>query len=138
MAIGGLLPGTVIRYPYLWKSQSGRGEESGRKDRPVCLAIAVPNDGLTYLYLLAISSQPPANDQTALEIPERELRRVGLMTYTRGWITVSEHNRDIAELSYYFEPAIQPLGRFSDPFLLEIQRAALPFFRSSAARVERR
>ncbi|GAV37017.1 hypothetical protein ROTAS13_04707 [Roseomonas sp. TAS13] len=28
--------GTVLRYPYLWLSQSRAGEDSGRKERPVC------------------------------------------------------------------------------------------------------
>jgi hypothetical protein len=90
------------------------------------------------LYLLPISSQPPSDDQTALEIPTWELRRVGLKSYRRGWITVSEHNRDIAERSFYLDLNAEPLGTFSDAFLLKIQRAALPFFKSDAARVSRR
>ena len=132
-----LKPGTVIHYPYLWKRESEKGENSGRKDRPACLAIAVPIKGLTYIYLLAITGQPPTADQTALEIPELELRRIGLKSHKRGWIIVSEHNRDIAERSYYFDPSVAPLGIFSEAFLLKIQRAALPYFKSTAARVAR-
>jgi hypothetical protein len=133
-----LLPGTVIRYPYLWLREARRGETEGRKNRPVCLAIALPLKGKTYLYLLPISSQPPTVDQSAIEIPELELRRIGLAASKRGWITVSEHNRDIAEDSFYFEPNTKPLGRFSDAFLLKIQKAALPFFKSQQARADRR
>ncbi len=138
MTAASLTPGAVIRYPYLWKRESDKGEDSGRKDRPACLVIAVPIHGLTYLYLLPISSQPPSPTQTALEIPEGELRRIGLKAYKRGWITVSEHNRDIAERSFYLDLSADPLGTFSDAFLLKVQRAALPFFKSGAARVTRR
>ena len=138
MAVTALTPGTVIRYPYLWRRERDNGEDSGRKDRPVCLTIAVVNDNLTYLYLLPISSQPPIDGQSALEIPELELRRIGLKTYKQGWVTVSEHNRDIAERSYYYDPSLKPLGVFSDTFLLRVQRAALPFFKSATARVARR
>ena len=138
MAGGRLTPGVVIRYPYLWRREADKGEDAGRKDRPVCLVIAVPMNSLTWVYLLPISSQPPASGQTAIEIPELELRRIGLKTFKRGWISVSEHNRDIAELSYYLDPALEPLGSFSEAFLLKIQRAVLPFFKSEKARVVRR
>ena len=138
MTAARLKPGVVIRYPYLWKRESDKGEESGRKDRPACLVIAIPVQGLTYLYLLPISSQPPPDYQTALEIPKFELRRIRLKSRKRGWITVSEHNRDIAERSFYLDLNSEPLGTFSDAFLLKIQRAALPFFKSDAARVSRR
>ena len=97
----------------------------------------LPMRGETFLYLLPISSQPPASGQAALEIPELELRRIGLKLYKKAWITVSEHNRDILERSYYFDPSTKPLGTFSDAFLLKIQRAALPHFKSPAARVTR-
>lgn len=131
-------PGTVIRYPYLWRREQERGESEGRKQRPVCLAIAVPIGGHTYLYLLPITSQPPTGGHTALEIPALELRRIGLSTDAPGWIIVSEFNRDIAELSFYYEPSEPPLGAFSSAFLLKVQRAALPFFRSQVSLVSRR
>jgi len=54
-------------------------------------------DGLTRLALLAISSRPPAEDQTALEVPEIERRREGLSEWKRAWVAVSEYNYDIAE-----------------------------------------
>ncbi len=138
MSILPLKPGVVIRYPYLWRRESEQGEDAGRKDRPACLAISLQRDDLTYLYLLPITSQHPAGDQTALEIPEMELRRIGLRTHKRGWIIVSEHNRDIFERSFYLDRVIEPLGAFSDAFLLKIQRTSLPFFKSAQARVARR
>jgi hypothetical protein len=109
------------------------------QERPAaCLAIVVPINELTYVYLLAITSQAPTADQKALEIPEMEMRRVGLKPYKRGWIVLSESNRDILERSYYLDPNIEPLGVFSDAFPLKLQRAALPFFKSANARVVRR
>lgn len=73
-----LRPGLVIRYPYLWRRQRERGESDGRKERPVCLVIAVRGrEDLTHLALLAISSQPPGGEQAALEIPDTERRRAG-------------------------------------------------------------
>ncbi|USQ74341.1 hypothetical protein NF552_23605 (plasmid) [Roseomonas mucosa] len=50
--------GTVLRYPYLWLSQSRAGEDSGRKERPVCLVLRVRDEkaDLTHLALLAISA----------------------------------------------------------------------------------
>src|SRR5690349_9809646 len=59
MAMSSDLPsGTVIHYPYLWRWQRERGETEGRKERPVCIVVAVqnPRDALTHLALLAITS----------------------------------------------------------------------------------
>jgi hypothetical protein len=130
--------GSVIAYPYLWGSQRDRGESEGRKDRPVCLLLAVHDrtHDVHHLMLLAISSQPPAPDQIALEIPDTERRRGGLTRYPRAWIVVSEYNYDIAEQSFYYNPNAPPLGKFSTPYLREIATA----FRanmSTASRIDR-
>jgi hypothetical protein len=130
------LQGSVIAYPYLWASQRDHGEREGRKDRPVCLLVAVHVQDVHHLMLLAISSQPPAPDQIALEIPDTERRRGGLMRYPRAWIVVSEYNYDIAERSFYYNPNVTPLGKFSTAYLREIATA----FRanvSTASRIDR-
>ena len=117
--------GSVIVYPYLWASQRESGEIEGRKDRPVCLLLAIHDSArdLHHLMLLAISSQPPAPNQIALEIPDTERRRGGLTRYPRAWIFISEYNYDIAEHSFYYNPNIAPLGTFSAPYLREIATA---------------
>ena len=94
--------GEIIHYPYLWKWQADRGETEGRKDRPVCVAIAVSAlTGKTkHLALLAISSQPPGAGQTAIEVPETERRRAGLTEWRRAWIATSEYNYDILGKSF--------------------------------------
>jgi hypothetical protein len=134
-----LRSGAIIQYPYLWRWQRQRGETEGRKERPVCVVIAVrnPRDDLTHLALLAISSRPPGADQTALEVPEIECRRAGLSDLKRAWITVSEFNYDIAERSYYLDVNQPPLGRFSRPFMMRLAAAFAPLFKQTQARVDR-
>lgn len=131
--------GAVVRYPYLWLQQHRRGEESGRKSRPVCLVLAVhePQNDLHHLALLAISSQPPKPDQTAIEIPEMERRRAGLSGSAKAWVYVSEWNYDIAERSFYFEPGQLRLGSFTPRFLAVIARAFKPTMTKRGSRVSR-
>jgi hypothetical protein len=125
-----LRPGSIIHYPYLWRWQRERGETEGRKERPVCVVIAVRGrDDLTHLALLAISSRPPGEDQTALEVPEIECRRAGLSDLKRGWVTVSEYNYDIVERSYYFD--------VNQPFMMRLAAAFAPLFKQTQARVDR-
>jgi len=134
-----LRPGTIVRYPYLWKWQDARGETEGRKDRPTCVLVAArrPGPDVTHLALLAISSQPPTDGEVALEVPEIECRRGGLADWRQAWITVGEYNYDIAERSYYLELDQRPLGRFGKPFVMRVAAAFLPVFADRQARVDR-
>jgi hypothetical protein len=131
--------GSVIVYPYLWASQRDAGESEGRKDRPVCLLLNIrdPAHDIHHLVLLAISSQPPAPDQTALEIPDTERRRGGLSRYPRAWVVISEYNYDIAERSFYYDPNTAPLGAFSTPYLRKVATAFRTSLTKAAARIDR-
>lgn len=129
--------GSVLVYPYLWRWQAEKGETEGRKERPVCLLLAVPSGGSTHVLLLAISGTPPRSDQTALTIPPLECRRAGLREWKQAWITVSEFNYDVAESSYYLDPNADILGRFSPSFLAKVADAARPFIAQKGARVDR-
>ncbi|MBB3743012.1 hypothetical protein FHT80_002006 [Rhizobium sp. BK226] len=115
-------PGEVITYPYLWAWQQQRGETEGRKQRPVCVIIAIrsASDGNTHLALLAITTQPPPSGRAALEIPDIERRRAGLGDLKQSWIVVDEYNYDIVERSWYIEPHQEVLGRFSKSFVMKI------------------
>jgi hypothetical protein len=93
--------------------------------------------GLTHLLLLPISSRPPFEGQTAIEIPGLELRRAKLTGYAQGWITISECNYDVLERSHYLDQSQAPLGRFSDAFLETIRQAFAPFLAAGSARVNR-
>ena len=132
-----LRTGAVVNYPYLWRWQQERGETEGRKERPVCVVLAVRAEGLTHLALLAISSRSPDADQVAIEVPEMECKRAGLSELKRAWITVSEYNYDIAERSFYLDPNAPILGRFSRSFMMQLARAAAPLFGRAKARVDR-
>jgi hypothetical protein len=131
--------GAVLRYPYLWLQQSRRGEESGRKDRPVCLVMAVhdPKADLHHLAFLAISSQEPRPDQEAIEIPDIERKRAGLTGYPQAWVYVSEWNYDIAERSFYLDPLEPIMGTFTPRFLSLVARAFMPTLKQSARRISR-
>jgi hypothetical protein len=117
-------PGEVISYPYLWAWQQQRGETEGRKQRPVCVVIAIHSakDGNTHLALLAITTQPPQTGRIALEIPDIERKRAGLGDLKQCWIMVDEYNYDIVERSWYIEPDQDILGRFSKSFMVKIAR----------------
>lgn len=41
--------GSIVKYPYLWRWQAEEGREHGEKDRPVCLAMAMPDPVRTSL-----------------------------------------------------------------------------------------
>jgi len=129
--------GSILTYPYLWRWQADKGETEGRKERPVCLLLAVPSNTVTHVLLLAISGTPPRFDQTALPVPALERRRAGLREWKDAWITVSEFNYDIAETSYYLDPNAEVLGRFSPNFLSKIAAAARPFIQQKAMRIGR-
>lgn len=135
---GDLRPGTIVQYPYLWKWQQERGETEGRKDRPVCVILAVRgSDGLTHLALLAISSRQPGSEQVAIEAPEIECRRGGLSDLKGACITVREYNYDIAERSFYLDAGEPLLGRFSRSFVSQLATAMSPLFRAGQARIDR-
>ena len=129
--------GSVIRYPYLCAWQRDKGETEGRKGRPVCMVLAIPKGNQTNLILLAISGTPPRSDQTALEIPQLECRRAGIREWKDAWITVSEFNHDLAEVSFYYDPSAEVLGSFSKGFLAKVAAAFKPFLASPDARISR-
>jgi hypothetical protein len=135
-----LQSGVIIDYPYLWRWQDARGETEGRKDRPVCVAIALrhPKTGLTYLALLAISGTPPLPGRRTLELTEIECRRAGLKTWKAAWISIDEYNFDVAETSHYLNLSQAPRGHFSKPFMMKLAAEFGPFFKSARSRVDRR
>jgi len=122
--------GEVWQYPYLWAWQNARGETDGRKPRPCAVAIEfAKRDGLTAVFLLAITSKEPASERTAIEIPEIERHRAKLSSQLRLWVILDEYNTDIIERSYYLEPDAF-MGKFSDRFIRQIQGSFARFIRS--------
>ncbi|MFQ5565004.1 MAG: hypothetical protein ACE5EU_01430 [Paracoccaceae bacterium] len=115
-----LRPGDVFEYPYLWNWQAKKGETEGRKERPVCLLIALPVLTGTMMVILPITATEPESKDDAVEMPAIEARRAGLAGWKRGWVIVSEANFDSLENSWYFNPGQPPRGRFSPAFLSKI------------------
>ena len=109
--------GELLDNPYLWRWQHVRGETAGRKERPVCLAIAVLKTRDTHLFLLAVTSTPPTPDRIAVPIPQIEARRGGLNDWKQGWVIVDEYNHDIAERSFHLDATRGSRGRFSEAFM---------------------
>ncbi len=94
--------GLVIRYNYLWTRQADAGEDSGRKARPVCVAIPVGRTG-NDVVLFPITTQEPLG-HIAIEIPETERRRLKLPGGRRCWLILDEANHDQMPGSYHLEP----------------------------------
>ncbi|MCV3240159.1 hypothetical protein OHD58_09585 [Mesorhizobium sp. ZC-5] len=82
------VPGLVIRYSYLWRSEHDRGHEEGVKDRPCAVVLALPGQNIV---VLPITHSPPPKEQAALEIPEPIKRRLRLDS-ERSWVILTEAN----------------------------------------------
>jgi hypothetical protein len=113
--------GEVLDYNYLWKREAEAGEESGRKARPVCVLLAIGRNP-SRLYLYPITTQRPAADRTAVDIPDIERRRAGLDQ--PSWLILDEFNRTDTDALYDFE-SLTPRGAFSTAFTKTIAAAAL-------------
>lgn len=93
MAFPNPVPGMVIRYAYLWRSEFERGLEEGAKDRPCAVLLAVTDDaGDRKVVVLPITHTPPRDLASAVEIPTATKRRLGLDD-ERSWIVITEANR---------------------------------------------
>jgi hypothetical protein len=86
-------PGLVISYAYLWHHEHRAGREEGQKDRPGVIVLAVEReaDDATIVTVLPITHSPPADLNSAVEIPLPVKRHLGLDD-DRSWIVVDEGN----------------------------------------------
>lgn len=85
-------PGLVIRYSYLWHSESQTGREEGVKDRPCAVVLAFQDEeNRTRVYALPITHSPPAANEDAIEIPAPVKARLKLDS-ERSWVVVTEAN----------------------------------------------
>lgn len=105
------IQGGVYEFAYLWRREHEAGEESGRKNRPVCLVFRSANGRL---FILPITTRSPRPDRVFLQIPSKELKQAGLPT--RSWIILDEFNSTFENRAYDFA-SIDPIGRFSAEFL---------------------
>jgi hypothetical protein len=87
------VPGLVVRYSYLWRSEYERGQEEGVKDRPCAIIMVVAQEGGEEIVtVLPITHSPPTDQEFAVEIPRPTKQRLGLDS-ERSWVVISEANR---------------------------------------------
>jgi hypothetical protein len=108
--------GDIVRFNYLWAREAKVGEESGRKARPVCVIVRT-SAAPAALFLLPLTSRPPAKARAVLSVPEIECKRGGLRSPC--WIICDEYNRVTMDLAHDFE-SLDPIGAFSASFLKQI------------------
>ncbi|MBC8129774.1 MAG: type II toxin-antitoxin system PemK/MazF family toxin [Rhizobiaceae bacterium] len=86
------VPGLVIRYAYLWRSEKRAGLEEGRKDRPCVVVVAVRRErGETKVVVSPITHTVPEDPSCAVEIPPSTKARLSLDD-ERSWIVTDEVN----------------------------------------------
>ena len=87
------VPGQVIRYSYLWRSEYLRGQEEGIKDRHCVIVLLLTDaDGEQVAIVLPVTHTPPSNPALAVEIPHATKQRLGLDD-ERSWVILTEANR---------------------------------------------
>ncbi len=75
---GDIQTAAVIRYPYLWAREAGKGETEGRKERPFAVGVRIPRPGGDLALFFPITTKQPERGRFAFKIPVIEKRRAGL------------------------------------------------------------
>ena len=126
--------GDVAEFHYLWHREAEKGEESGRKPRPVCVVIKTPGNP-DVVFLFPFTSRQPLANQLALHVPEIECRRIGLASPC--WIILDEFNRVEMDKDYDFVPT-GPIGSVSAALLREMDPTIKQTARTSAIKAVKR
>lgn len=108
--------GSLYRFNYLWSREYRRGEDSGRKGRPVCLVVRSTSSPAV-LFLFPLTSREPPADVIALPVDKKECRLADLRHPC--WIVLEEYNRVDENELYDFE-SLTPIGAFSPIFLKQV------------------
>jgi mRNA-degrading endonuclease toxin of MazEF toxin-antitoxin module len=127
--------GDVVEFYYLWHREAQRGEESGRKPRPVCIVIKTPGNPDVVFLFFPFTSKLPLPGQVALSVPEMECRRIGLVAPC--WIILDEYNRIAMDKDYDFD-GTDPIGSVSPAFLREIATTIRRAVQSAAIKAVKR
>jgi hypothetical protein len=119
--------GLVISYAYLWRHESERGIEEGRKDRPCAIVLSVSRAGEAFptVTVAPITHAPPGDPRVAIEIPAPIKRHLGWMTPVPGSCSTNSTSSDGRGLICGQSPA----GLASTP-KRRPARARLEFLRS--------
>lgn len=126
--------GDVAEFYYLWHREEQKGEESGRKPRPVCIVIKTSGNP-DVVFLFPFTSKSPLAGQLALSVPEIECRRIGLAAPC--WIILDEYNRVELDKDYDFV-STEPIGSVSAAFLREIAATIREAMRTASIKAVKR
>lgn len=86
-------PGLVIRFGYVWKREAQAGRESGAKDRPCVIVLAVETfGGRPVVTIVPVTHAKPDDESAAVRLVERVQRQLGLDTEP-AWVVINEANR---------------------------------------------
>ena len=129
-------PGTVLKYPYVWRGSPGAPEP---KLRTACLmfkkALATGN---TAIVIVSISDMPGPAPDFCIAIPSHEMERGGLSAFRNAFVHLDQYNVDQAENSFHYNPAARVMGTFSAQFVARLAKILADAIRSGrAARIER-
>lgn len=93
MTIPTPVPGTVLRYEFLWSRERASGRLDAAKSRPCAVVLAVPRgeNGALQTVVAPITHAPPDEPEASIEIPATVCRALGLDD-SRHWIRIDELN----------------------------------------------
>lgn len=115
--------GEVWTYDYLWQRDQAKGQTSGEKTRPTCIALRPTKPAYAdFVVFLGITTSEPLPHQTAVLIPDSEHENAGLVALS--WVILNECNyenvADVLELDF-----VSKRGSFSPVFWQSLQREIL-------------
>ena len=93
MTIPDPVPGTVIRYEFLWSQERATGKLDAEKSRPCAVVLAIPRgeNGALQTVVAPITHSPPVEPEASIEISANVCRSLGLDD-GRHWIRIDELN----------------------------------------------
>jgi hypothetical protein len=80
----------VLRYAFLWRRETDRGQEEGAKDRPVVVVVLLAEG--EEVVVASIKTKPPRAGEPAIALPARVRTHLGLDA-KQNWISVAALNR---------------------------------------------
>jgi hypothetical protein len=130
-------PGTVLKYPYVWRGSPGAPEP---KLRTVCLMFKkILAPGKTSIVIVSISDLPGPSPEFCIAVPSPEMERGGLSAFRNAFVHLDQYNVDQAENSFHYNPAAPVMGQFSAPFVARLAKTLAHAIRiGRAERIDRK
>jgi hypothetical protein len=130
-------PGTVLKYPYVWRGSVGTPEP---KLRTACLmftkALATGN---TAIVIVSISDMPGPAPEFCIAVPPHEIERGGLSAFRNAFVHLDQYNVDQVENSFHYNPAAPVMGQLSGQFVAKLAKTLAHAVRiGRAERIDRK